>query len=114
MHLAVRLFGLALIATVGLVACASTATAAKPAAVSIKGTAFVPPTLEIAKGTTVTWTNDDTFGHTVTSGANRTKDNKFDSPLEAKATFSFTFDTAGTFDYFCSRHSSMKGTVTVK
>ena len=120
MRLAARLVGLGLIATIGLVACATTSSggaapaAPKAASVSIKGTAFIPATLDIAKGTTVTWTNEDTTGHTVTSGANRTKDNKFDSSLEGGKTSSFTFDTAGTFDYFCSRHSSMKATVAVK
>jgi len=68
----------------------------------------------VVKGTTVTWKNEDTTTHTVTSGANRTKDNKFDSRLEANGAASFTFDAAGTYEYFCQIHASMKATVTVK
>jgi plastocyanin len=103
-----------LLVAVGVVACGGAATAPAPASVSIKGFAFAPATIEVAKGTTVTWKNDDTTTHTVTSGANRTKDNKFDNRLETNATATFTFDAAGTYEYFCQIHSSMKATVMVK
>ena len=81
---------------------------------AIKGFAFAPVTLEVAKGTVVTWTNSDSTPHTVTSGANRTKDGKFDKQLSGGAEDTFTFDTAGTFEYFCSLHSSMNAKVVVK
>jgi plastocyanin len=107
-----------LIAGVTLIACASTAapsaTAAPKAAVAIKGFAFSPATLEVAKGTVVTFTNNDSTTHTITSGANRTKDGKFDRQLSGSAEDSITFDTAGTFEYFCSIHSSMNAKIVVK
>ncbi|TMB72621.1 MAG: hypothetical protein E6J52_12290 [Chloroflexi bacterium] len=60
------------------------------------------------------FTNNDSATHTVTSGANRTKDGKFDREISGSTEDSITFDTAGTFEYFCNIHSSMKGTVVVK
>lgn len=66
--------------------------------------------LMIPVGTTVTWTNDDPgVMHTVTAA-----DGSFDSGmLQAGATWSHTFDTPGTFDYFCTPHPWMKARVTV-
>jgi plastocyanin len=79
-------------------------------AVTIQNFAFNPSTIEVAVGTTVTWTNQDTAGHTVTAD-----DGSFDSKtLATGATFQQTFSTAGTFTYHCSIHTSMKATVTVK
>ncbi|HUQ16749.1 MAG TPA: plastocyanin/azurin family copper-binding protein [Candidatus Saccharimonadales bacterium] len=98
---------------------APTSTGAAPAAASsaveVTGFKFVPATLEVAKGTKVTWTNKDTTKHTVTSGKDGTKDSKFDGPLaDAPGTFTFTFAESGTYAYFCSIHKSMVGTITVK
>ena len=122
MRLALRLAFPAIVASITAVACASTSgssattasAAPAKAVVTIKGFAFSPATLEITKGTVVTFTNNDSATHTVTSGANRTKDGKFDKQLSGSTEDSVTFDTAGTFEYFCTIHSSMKGTVTVK
>jgi plastocyanin len=129
MRVALRLAIPTLIAGVTLVACASTAgsgpttapaTSAAPAAggktaaLQIKGFAFSPGTLTVDKGTAVTITNNDSTTHTFTSGANRTKDGKFDQQISGGTDGSVTFDTAGTFEYFCQIHSSMKGTVVVK
>jgi plastocyanin len=129
MHVALRLAIPTLIAGVTLVACASTAgsgasaapatsaptaTPAAKAAVTIKGFAFSPATLTIDKGTIVTITNNDSATHTFTSGASRTKDGKFDQQISGSAEGTVTFDTVGTFEYFCLIHSSMKGTVVVK
>jgi plastocyanin len=84
-------------------------------AVSIVDNAFNPTTLTVAKGTSVTWTNTGTAGHTVSAD-----DKSFDSDasntnatLAGGATFSHTFDTAGTFAYHCKIHSSMTATITV-
>ncbi len=126
MRLAIRL--LIPTATLGLtlIACASTgsppatsapaasAASAKTATVNIKGFAFGPATITVAKGTKVTFSNQDSANHTVTSGANRTKDGKFDEPVDAGTQATITFDTPGTFEYFCTLHSSMKGTITVQ
>src|SRR5437764_449904 len=93
MRLALRLVIPAAIAALTFVACASTAapsasaaaTSAAPAAetktVTIKGFAYSPAALTVAKGTKVTFTNQDSATHTVTSGANRTKDGKFDQQV---------------------------------
>lgn len=125
MRLAVRLGIPTLIAGLTFVACASTAgsgssaapaasaAAAKTATVTIKGFAFSPATLTVSKGTVVTFTNEDSTTHTVTSGANRTKDGKFDMQVSGSNETQITFDTAGTFAYFCSIHSSMVATVVV-
>ena len=72
---------------------------------------FVPESLSVKTGTTVTWANDDDgLAHTVTAA-----DGSFDSGrLGSGATFSHTFDTAGTFAYQCTIHpQSMQGTVVV-
>jgi len=118
MRLALRIAIPTLIAGVTFVACASTtpsATAAPAKAlVTIKGFAFSPTTLEVTKGTIVTFTNNDSATHTVTSGANRTRDGKFDRELSGSTEDSITFDTAGTFEYFCNIHSSMNAKVVVK
>lgn len=79
------------------------------AAVSIVGFAFQPGSLEVAAGTTVTWTNDDPAPHTVTAA-----DGSFDSgTLASGATFSQVFDQAGTFAYACAIHPTMTGTIIV-
>ena len=81
------------------------------------GKFFVPETLTVSKGTTVSWTNGDTTLHTVTSGnpeAGNSSGTEFDSSyLAAGKTFQHQFNTAGTFDYYCTLHPYMKGKVVV-
>jgi len=76
---------------------------------------FIPSTITVGVGDTVTWTNDDTAAHTVTSGsAADGPDGVFDSSLfMAGAEFSFTFDAEGEYPYFCMVHPWMDGTVIV-
>ena len=77
--------------------------------VSIKGFAFAPKSITVAKGTTVTWTNLDGSTHSVVA-----TDTSFVSNDLAKgATFQHTFDAAGTFPYICGIHNYMTGTITV-
>jgi len=114
-----RLLGVAMLLGVLAVGCASTpATTASPAVagaqISIKGFAFNPNQPSVAKGATITWTNDDGTTHTVTSGVPGTPAGKFDQRVEPGKTFAFTFTDAGTYEFFCSIHNSMRGTVTVK
>lgn len=72
--------------------------------------AFSPDNLTVAAGTTVTWTNNDSVDHTVD-----TEDGTLDSGnLGNGDEFSFTFSEAGTFDYFCSIHPTMTGTIVVE
>jgi plastocyanin len=76
----------------------------------------MPKDLMIKVGTKVTWTNQDQILHTATSGATPgTPDGKFDGPMDGVGqSFSFTFSEPGTYPYFCSRHTSMTGTVVVQ
>ncbi|MEN9558765.1 MAG: hypothetical protein RL141_1134 [Candidatus Parcubacteria bacterium] len=68
---------------------------------------FVPSSFTIKRGTTVTWTNDDSMDHTV-------KGSGFDSGMLAPGqSYSHTFNTVGSFDYVCSIHPTMQGTVNV-
>ncbi|OBH64484.1 cupredoxin family copper-binding protein [Mycobacterium sp. E2479] len=77
--------------------------------VSIDGFAFAPVTLTVPVGTTVTWTNRDEEPHTVAAS-----DGSFRSPgMGTGATFAHTFSAAGSFDYVCSIHPMMRGTVVV-
>lgn len=77
--------------------------------VTISGSSFSPGTLTIQRGVTVTWTNTDSNPHTVTAD-----NNSFNSgTLNPNATFSHTFNTAGTFPYHCNFHSGMNGSVVV-
>ncbi|HKT22702.1 MAG TPA: cupredoxin domain-containing protein, partial [Nitrososphaerales archaeon] len=73
---------------------------------------FNPPvvTVIIGKNNTVTWDNQDSFTHTVTS-----TDGSFNSgDIKAGATWTYTFGSAGNYSYYCIYHSAwMKGTVIV-
>ncbi|HTH01838.1 MAG TPA: cupredoxin domain-containing protein [Vicinamibacterales bacterium] len=72
--------------------------------------AFNPAELDVAVGTTVTWTNTDSTAHTTTSdGAGWNS-----GTLQPRAQFSTTFSNAGTFRYHCSIHPDMVGTVVVR
>jgi amicyanin len=78
-------------------------------AVTIDNFTFSPAELKIPVGTTVTWVNRDDIPHTVVD-----TEKKFRSKaLDTDDSYSFTFTTAGTFDYFCSLHSKMVGKVIV-
>jgi plastocyanin len=75
------------------------------------GNSYNPNLIEIKVGDTVTWINNDSSPHTVTSSSN---DSNFDSGvLRNGEAFSFTFDKEGQYSYFCTLHPSMVGTVVV-
>jgi plastocyanin len=76
---------------------------------------YTPSNLTIQGNTTVTWTNNDTVLHTVTSGKpNEGPSNLFDSSLiESNNQFNYTFSDEGQFKYYCTLHPFMTGTVTV-
>jgi plastocyanin len=72
---------------------------------------YNPDPIEIKVGDTVTWINNDSSPHTVTSSSNDGSI-PFDSDvLRRGETFSFTFDKEGQYPYFCTLHPSMVGTV---
>ena len=76
---------------------------------------FVPYAIKVSAGTTVTWTNDDTAAHTVTSGVDGSSDGMFDSSLlPAGKSFAYTFQNVGEYQYFCQVHPWMKGSVRVE
>ena len=78
--------------------------------ITIDNFTFTPPELTVAVGTTVNWVNHDDIPHTVV-----TKDKAFRSTaLDTDDSFSYTFASAGTFDYFCGLHPHMVGKVIVK
>jgi plastocyanin len=87
--------------------------------VVMQNIAFNPPTITIHVGQTVVWRNDDTVPHTTTSGSCSgnvcTPAPGWDSgTLNPGQSFSHTFDTAGTFGYYCRIHgAAMQGTVVV-
>lgn len=80
------------------------------AEVVMQGFAFRPDTVTIAVGQSVTWTNQDGTQHDAVSD-----EGVFSSPLLSRGeTFSFTFDTAGTYTYHCDPHPYMTGTIVVE
>jgi plastocyanin len=82
------------------------AAAPRGAAVEIRTFMYSPDPLKVKTGERVTWTNLDGTVHTVTAGTRETPDaESFDGRLEKDGKFSHTFDKAGTYDYYCTRHS---------
>lgn len=76
--------------------------------IAIQNFAFDPQTKTVAKGATVTWTNNDSVPHQI-------KSTTFNSGMLAQGqSYSFTFNAAGSFDYICSVHPSMTGTIIVQ
>ncbi len=77
--------------------------------VTIQNFAYSSARIHVTVGDTVTWTNQDIVLHSVTV-KNGVKDRGL---LQKWQNFSYTFTTAGTFDYSCTRHPYMFGTVSV-
>jgi plastocyanin len=74
---------------------------------------FQPAELTIVAGTTVVWTNEDGFAHTITAGTRGNPSGLFDKEVEAGGEFSFTFEDPGTYEYYCGLHPGMDGTILV-
>jgi plastocyanin len=79
--------------------------------VDIKDLTYVPDSVEIPVGATVTWTNSDTVPHTATAQDRGVLQS---GTLNPGDNYSQTFDQPGTFDYFCEFHANMKGTIVVQ
>lgn len=76
---------------------------------TIRQYAYQPATIQVTVGTTVTWTNQDNVPHSVTL-----KNGMADSGLLKQGQFfSYTFQAAGTYQYYCTVHPYMTGTVIV-
>ena len=86
----------------------SPAPAASPIMVYIRNFAFVPSSLTIKVGQSVTWRNDDQASHTVTSDKGL-----FDTNLDRGVVFTYTFTKEGKYAYTCRYHPYMTGTITV-
>ncbi|MDQ3882200.1 MAG: plastocyanin/azurin family copper-binding protein [Thermoproteota archaeon] len=90
-----------------------------PGSSTLAENAFQPNPVQVSIGATVTWTNDDSQPHTVTSGLSGQPDGRFDSSpnfnplLNSGQTFEHTFTEAGEYPYFCQLHPNMIGTVQV-
>ena len=78
--------------------------------VKIDNFTFAPQSVTIKAGTTVTWTNEDDIPHTVAATSKAFKSKVLDTDDK----FSFTFTSAGTYEYFCSLHPHMTGTIVVE
>ena len=77
-------------------------------------TCYIPTTITIESGMNVTWVNEDSAFHSVTSGSYDAPTELFDSGyMDPYESYTVTFDQAGTFDYFCTLHPWMKGQVVV-
>jgi plastocyanin len=81
------------------------------AEVSEEGIAFNPAEVTVGVGDTVTWTNNDSVGHDVTADSFSSGDPGGMAPGD---TFEHTFEEAGTFDYVCTVHPGMEGSVVVE
>jgi plastocyanin len=82
---------------------------AEEAKITIDNFTFTPAQLKLKVGDTVTWTNHDDIPHTVVSAG------KFRSKaMDTDGSFSFTFTAAGDYQYFCSLHPHMTGTIKVE
>ena len=102
---------------------AAASTAASPSEAAVGGDTTVTISgrsfggdITIAAGSTVTWVNNDSTGHTVTNGENGSPaaDALFDEAIADGGTFEFTFDSPGVYLVTCRIHSSMNMTITVQ
>jgi amicyanin len=79
--------------------------------VSIDNFTFNPQKLTVKAGTTVTWTNKDDIPHGIAATGNAFARS---NALDTDNTYSFTFTTPGTYQYFCYIHPHMTGTIVVE
>ena len=100
-----------LIGVVALSGCTQSQQNVPPNTVIIQNFAFSPNSLTVKAGTNVTWINQDSTTHTVTSddGAFQSSGN-----LNKGDNYTFTFTKAGTYPYHCSMHPSMTGKIIVQ
>ncbi|MCY3017503.1 MAG: cupredoxin family copper-binding protein [Planctomycetota bacterium] len=104
-----RCFGSLFFVLLLLCGMAGQAANAATTSVSIVNFSFQPETVAIAPGDTVTWTNNDAAPHTATSDTS----DWGSGILTAGTSFSFTFNTIGSFPYHCTFNPAMHGIITV-
>ena len=78
--------------------------------VKIDNFTMSPKTITVTPGTTVRWTNADDIPHTIVSDDHAFKSRVLDTGDQ----FAYTFTAAGSYNYFCSIHPHMTGTIVVK
>src|SRR3954447_6318573 len=83
---------------------------AADASVKIDNFTFDPPRLIVKAGTSVTWHNEDDIPHTVVASGKAFRS----KTLDTEDKYAFTFTTPGTYEYFCSLHPHMTGTIVVE
>ena len=94
--------------TASATAPASSPAASATATVGMEGVSFTPDSASVKVGGTVTWKNTSQISHNVTG------DGYVSKTLDPGATFKHTFAKAGTYDFLCTFHAGMKGTITVQ
>ena len=89
---------------------------AAEATVTLQSSSFSPASVAIVRGGRVTWTNATPIAHTITP-SNPVQPGVWTAqnvPTQTGFTFSHTFNTAGTYNYVCTIHAGMTGTVSVE
>jgi len=105
-----RIFALGAMAGLVAAAIAASPVSAAETEVKIDNFTFNPQQITVKAGDTVIWVNHDDIPHTVTSKTMAFRSKAMDTDDK----FSFTFATAGKYDYFCSLHPHMTGTIVVE
>ena len=109
------ILGCAILFAVFLLGCQNNSPLPGTDQVVIASFQFNPASITISKGTTITWTNNDSVTHTITSGVYPQSNGLFNSGnLAPSQSFTHTFDATGTFHYYCGIHSFMTGTIIVQ
>ena len=81
----------------------------------IEDICYIPPNIIVEKGKSVTWLNEDSSFHSVTSGFYPEPSGLFDSGhLDPYESYTLSFDEYGVYDYFCTLHPWMKAQVIVE
>ena len=81
----------------------------------IEDICYIPSNIVVEKGKSVTWVNEDSSFHSVTSGFYGEPTGLFDSGyLDPYQSYTLYFDEFGTYDYFCTLHPWMKAQVIVE
>lgn len=101
----------------------SAAPSGNTATVKTSGLTFMPDSLTVPAGTTVTWEDTDGIPHTVTTGTytvdssgvrtSQTPDGMINKPLTTGQNVTFTFDKPGTYTYYCAIHPGMNAKIIV-
>jgi plastocyanin len=107
---AIAFLNLSLFAIAGEMKNDASSSSSKQNRIEIKDFAFNPQTITVKSGETVTWINRDEEPHTIVSVG---KQFKKSTALDTDQEFTLTVGAPGTYDYFCSVHPKMTGTIVV-